>query len=196
MTAPDLNIGILLAPEFSALPLAGFLDTLRHAADENDRSRQIYCAWKILSHNLEPIRCSAGVAMLPDTEINFDNIPFDYIAIHGGRLEGLSGIPKGMADLLVDEPRGAHHEVRSYAQGHDSDTDPRVQRAVAAMRTRLGHPVPISGLANECGTSERQLNRLFHQHYGLAPASHRRHIRNTLGLNASGVNNRHQARPR
>ncbi len=273
MTTPDLSIGILLAPEFSALPLAGFLDTIRHAADENDRSRQIYCAWKILSHNLEPIRCSAGVALLPDTEIDFDNIPFDYIAIHGGRLEGLSGIPvaylmylrraalagipligldsgsfilaqagllnnhsacvhwrhradflrwypqcravtgqlfmidgaritcpggtaaidlavelitrhcgetralKGMADLLVDEPRGAHHEVRSYVQGHDSDTDPRVQRAVAAMRTRLGHPVPISNLANECGTSERQLHRLFHQHYGLAPASYWRKMR-------------------
>jgi transcriptional regulator GlxA family with amidase domain len=271
--APDLHIGFLLAPEFSVLPLAGMLDTLRHAADEADRSRQVYCAWTILSHDQKPVRSSSGVGMVPDRVLSLDDTPFDYVLIHGGRMEGLAktpvsylvylkhaatkGVPligldsgsfllaqaglldgyrasihwrhhaefarrypntmastgriytmdrdritcpggtaaidlavalitrhcgrgralKGMADLLVDEPRGAHHEVKSYREGHDTDADPRVQRAVARMREQLGQPFPIARLARECGTSERQLTRLFKARYRESPSRYWRRMR-------------------
>lgn len=270
---PDLRVAILLAPEFSALPLAGFLDTLRHAADEADRSRQVYCAWTILSHDLAPVRSSAGVGMVPHRVLDLADIDYDYVMVHAGRLEGLRDTPvallvylrraaeasvpligldsgsfllaeaglldgyrasvhwrhrrdfqarfprcrsvtgdlftidrdritcpggtaaidlavdlisrhagrsralKGMADLLVDEPRGAHHQVRSYREGIDVDVDPRLQRAVAVMRARLSRPVPLARLAAECGTSERQLTRLFRQSYGVSPAHYWRRMR-------------------
>ena len=52
---PDLRIGFVLVPGFTILPLAGFIDTLRHAADESDHSQQVYCKWKILGPSMEPI---------------------------------------------------------------------------------------------------------------------------------------------
>ncbi len=271
--APDLRIAIVLAPEFSTLPLGGFVDTLRHAADEGDRSRQVYCAWQIVDDADTPVSSSARIRIAPDPGPAPDPSRFDYVMVHGGRLEGLADfsrrarafvaaaadrrIPligmdsgsfilasmglldgysatihwrhhqdfrrrfprvssdtgrlfridrdritcpggtaaidlavelvsrhcgrsralKGMADLLVDEPRGAHHQVRSYATSHDQDTDPRLQRAVAAMRERLGQPVPVRVLARECGSSERQLSRLFVDQYGLGPARFWRQLR-------------------
>ncbi len=263
---PDLHVAVLLAPEFSALPLGGFLDTLRHAADDADRSRPIHCAWTLLSHDMAPVRSSAGVDMLPTARADAEAIDYDYVLVHGGRLEGLPRTPlahllylrraaqakvpligldsgtfllaeaglldgrrasvhwrhqrdfalrypkvhaqtgrlytfdgdritcpggtaaidlavalvtrhcgrqralKGMADLLVDEPRGAHHQVRSYAEGHDGDADPRLQQAVARMRERLGEPLSMAELARQVGTSARQLDRLFRRHHGQSPA--------------------------
>ncbi|MFT5114762.1 MAG: transcriptional regulator GlxA family with amidase domain [Parasphingorhabdus sp.] len=270
---PQLRIAILLCNEFSALPLAGFLDTMRHAADEDDRSRQIFCAWKILSHNDEPIRSSSGLRQLPDATINLQDTDYDYVMVHGGRMQGLPDVPvafmmylkaaaeagipligldsgsfilaqagllngytacvhwrhrqefldsypacradtgrlfnidrdritcpggtaaidlaveligrhcghtralKGLADLLVDEPRGAHHQVRSYSLSDDRHVDPRVQRAIAMMRNHLASPRPVPELARDAGTSERQLNRLFHQFCGQTPAAYYKSLR-------------------
>ncbi len=290
---PDLRVAILLAPEFSTLPLGGFVDTLRHAADEGDRSRQVYCSWRIIDADSGPVSSSARIRVETDRDAPSQPADFDYVMVHGGRLEGLSEfgsrgrealaaaaaarVPligmdsgsfvlgqmglldgygatihwrhhqdfrqrfprvhattghlfridrdritcpggtaaidlavellsrhcgrsravKGMADLLVDEPRGAHHQVRSYAATHDADTDPRLQRAIAAMRSRMGQPVPVAVLARECGSSQRQLHRLFVSSYGLAPARfwrrmrldhaawRLRHSRHTLELIAS-----------
>jgi len=38
---PDLRVGFILAPKFTLIAFASFIDCLRHAADEADRSRQI-----------------------------------------------------------------------------------------------------------------------------------------------------------
>ena len=43
---PDLRIGFVLIPGFTILPLAGFMDMLRHAADAADHSHQVYCKLK------------------------------------------------------------------------------------------------------------------------------------------------------
>ena len=40
---PDLRIGFVLVPGFTLLPLVGFIDAFRHAADESDHSQQVYC---------------------------------------------------------------------------------------------------------------------------------------------------------
>ena len=57
---PDLKVGFVLTPAFTLLPFAGFVEALRHAADEADRSRQIYCQWSLLAPELEPMRASCG----------------------------------------------------------------------------------------------------------------------------------------
>ena len=61
--APDVRVGFILSPRFTMLPFAGFLDLLRHAADEGDRSRQIYCTWEIVAPTLDPVVSSPTSAV-------------------------------------------------------------------------------------------------------------------------------------
>jgi transcriptional regulator GlxA family with amidase domain len=82
---PDMRVGFILSPCFSLLPFASFIDSLRHAADEADHSRQIYCHWKIIGPSMNPVVASCGVAVSPD-EIFPDTSEFDYIVVIGGML--------------------------------------------------------------------------------------------------------------
>ena len=43
-----LRVAFILAPRFTLTAFAGFVDALRLAADEGDRSRQIECQWTVL----------------------------------------------------------------------------------------------------------------------------------------------------
>ena len=81
--APDIRVGFVLSPAFTLLPFAGFADTLRHAADEGDRSRQIHCHWIILGASLDPVRSSCGAEVLPWRTYG-DPGEFDYIVVVGG----------------------------------------------------------------------------------------------------------------
>ena len=84
-TSPDVRMAFILAPDFTLLPFAGFIEAVRHAADERDRSRQIYCHWSCIAEELRPIRSSCGVEMLPWK--TFDNPEnYDYIIVVGGLL--------------------------------------------------------------------------------------------------------------
>ncbi len=47
----QLNVGFILAQRFTLCALANFVDVLRLAADEGDRSRPILCSWKVLSRD-------------------------------------------------------------------------------------------------------------------------------------------------
>lgn len=82
---PDLRVGFILSPRFTLLAFAAFIDGLRHAADEADFSRQIYCHWKIVGPKPDPITASCGVAVLPH-EIFPDPRAFDYLVVVGGLL--------------------------------------------------------------------------------------------------------------
>ena len=44
----DLSVGFVLLPDFTLSAFSGFVDVLRIAADEQDRSRQVHCRWTIL----------------------------------------------------------------------------------------------------------------------------------------------------
>lgn len=67
------------------LALAGFLDTLRLAADEGDRSRPIDCHWRLMTEDGAPVRASNGVRVEPDHGL-VDPVGFDYIVVAGGTL--------------------------------------------------------------------------------------------------------------
>lgn len=84
-TAPDIRVGFILASNFSLLPFASFIDILRHAADEADFSRQVYCHWKIIGPTLDPVTASCGVAISPH-ETFPDCAEFDYLVVVGGQL--------------------------------------------------------------------------------------------------------------
>ncbi len=82
---PDIRVGFILSPRFTMLPFAGFLDVLRHAADEGDRSRQVYCAWEVIGPTLDPVSSSGGVDVVPQALLG-NPVRFDCIVVVGGLL--------------------------------------------------------------------------------------------------------------
>ncbi len=96
---PDIKVGFVLSPDFTLLPFAGFMDTLRHSADEGDRSRQVYCQWQIVGPNLEPVRSSCGAEVKPWIVYD-DPAAFDYIVIVGGLLSAFDTHSPATFDFL------------------------------------------------------------------------------------------------
>jgi transcriptional regulator GlxA family with amidase domain len=101
--APDLRVGFILAPRFTLIAFASFIDSLRHAADEADRSRQIHCTWCVIASDLDPVVASCGVPVVP-TSTFADPQAFDYIAVVGGLLPACLDLPGASYDYL----RAAH----------------------------------------------------------------------------------------
>jgi transcriptional regulator GlxA family with amidase domain len=82
---PVLRIGILLAEHFTLSAFAVFIDHLRLAADEGDRSRPLHIRWSIMSHRSDPIRSSCGVLVGP-TDALLPAEELDYLVVVGGLL--------------------------------------------------------------------------------------------------------------
>lgn len=84
--ALELRIGLLPLPDFTLLALTGFLEALRIAGDDADRSRNLYCRWDIMSPNSGYLRSSCGLSVSPTSKLQPPE-SFDYIVVVGGRLE-------------------------------------------------------------------------------------------------------------
>jgi transcriptional regulator GlxA family with amidase domain len=82
---PDIRVGFILSPRFTLLPFAGFIDSLRHASDEADFGRQVYCQWRVVASSLEPVMASCGIKVIPNETFS-QKTEFDYIVVVGGRL--------------------------------------------------------------------------------------------------------------
>jgi transcriptional regulator GlxA family with amidase domain len=95
---PPLVIGFVLLPRFTLTAFAGFVDALRLAADEGDRSRQRLCRWDILG---QPVTSSCGAVVAP-TAPREDPSPYDYIVVVGGLLHGGQKTPAGLDAFLRD----------------------------------------------------------------------------------------------
>src|SRR4028118_383449 len=67
--SPRLKVGFVLMPRFTLTAFSTFLDVLRLAADEGDRSRPIACAWEVMSPRLQPIRSSCGIEIQPTPDL-------------------------------------------------------------------------------------------------------------------------------
>lgn len=80
---PRLRVGFILAPRFTLCAFANFVDVLRLAADEGDRSRPILCRWRILSPTADAIESSCGVRIEPEDRLGNPQ-QFDYIVVVGG----------------------------------------------------------------------------------------------------------------
>jgi transcriptional regulator GlxA family with amidase domain len=88
-TRVKLRVGFVLAPSFTLTALSNFVDILRLAADEGDRSRPIACAWHIMDASNRPIRSSCGLAVEPTSEL-LKPERLDYVVVVGGLLTGAS----------------------------------------------------------------------------------------------------------
>lgn len=86
--APRLRVGFILTRRFTLCAFANFVDVLRLAADEGDRSRPILCGWRVLSASMDVVTSSSGIVVQPEERLG-DPKRFDYIVIVGGLMEEL-----------------------------------------------------------------------------------------------------------
>ncbi|CUH80694.1 GlxA family transcriptional regulator [Tropicibacter naphthalenivorans] len=96
-----LKVAFLLAESFTLSAFANFVDVLRLAADEADRSRPILCDWGVLSDTMNPVRSSCGVRVSPDTRLR-DAGAYDYVIVVGGLMSEETGLSAPMTTFLQD----------------------------------------------------------------------------------------------
>jgi transcriptional regulator GlxA family with amidase domain len=94
-----LRIGFLLMHNFTLTAFATFVDVLRLAADRGDQSRQIECAWEVMSPNRRGARSSSGIEIQPSSDL-IDPQAFDYVVVVGGLLHGSPPLAPGIGDYL------------------------------------------------------------------------------------------------
>jgi transcriptional regulator GlxA family with amidase domain len=82
---PRLRVGFVTLRSFTLLPFAGFMDVLRLATDEGDRSRQRACRWSVMSADGGSVRASCGTQVAVDSTFR-DPGEFDYLVVVGGLL--------------------------------------------------------------------------------------------------------------
>lgn len=96
-----LSVGFILAKRFTLCAFANFVDVLRLAADEGDRSRPILCNWTVLSDTMEPVTSSCGISVQPKERLG-DPARFDYVVVIGGLMEDEAILPPGYHRFLHD----------------------------------------------------------------------------------------------
>ena len=96
---PSLTAGLVLADRFTLAPFALFVDHLRLAGDESDRSRPIRCVWHVMSASEAPARASCGVAVGRTAPL-LDPQTLDYVVVVGGLLHTGRGVDATTLDYL------------------------------------------------------------------------------------------------
>lgn len=99
----NLHIGFVLAKDFTMSAFSLFLDTLRLASDDGDRSGRVHCDWEVVSSTKHHIRSSAGVEIAPTAPLG-DPARFSHIVIVGGLLKPSDPLDIPTRDFL----RAAH----------------------------------------------------------------------------------------
>src|SRR5580700_8901957 len=82
---PPLRVGVILAHHFTLSAFAVFIDHLRLAADEGDRSRPLHVQWSIMSSRPEAVPASCGVLIQPTSALLSPEL-LDYVVVVGGIL--------------------------------------------------------------------------------------------------------------
>jgi transcriptional regulator GlxA family with amidase domain len=100
----SLAAGIVLADHFTLGPFALFVDHLRLAADEGDRSRPIRCSWQVMAARESPVRASCGVSVNPTSGL-LDPRALDYVVVVGGLLHAGRQVDAATLDYLRQAAR-------------------------------------------------------------------------------------------
>lgn len=98
---PELRVGFVLMNQFTLVPVAGLVDSLRFAADKSFRSQQVYCQWDWMTLDDQPITASCGMPVSPTKALNL-RAQYDYIVLAGGLLEQTRNPPEWLLDALRD----------------------------------------------------------------------------------------------
>lgn len=94
-----LKIGFVLGRSFTLSAFALFVDTLRLASDELDRSGRVFADWQVLSSTRQLITSSCGVQVSPTSEFA-DPATYDYIVVVGGLLNVESPVDDRTIEFL------------------------------------------------------------------------------------------------
>lgn len=94
-----LRVAFLLAPRFTLTAFAGFVDALRLAADEGDRSRPLHARWAVLDAANGPVLSSCGATVSPTAPLESPE-DYDYIVVVGGLLHGGQRVPARLTAFL------------------------------------------------------------------------------------------------
>jgi transcriptional regulator GlxA family with amidase domain len=78
-----LRVGFVLQPAFTLVAFSSFVDALRLAADEGDRSRPLRCQWDVLAPDLTPVRASCAVDVTPTRRVD-EAGDYDFVVVVGG----------------------------------------------------------------------------------------------------------------
>lgn len=97
--AAKLRVGFLLMHNFTLTAFASFVDVLRLAADEGDRSRPIDCTWQVMGAGHRQTRASCGVTIQASSGL-IAPTAFDYIVVVGGLLQGMPPLAKDIGAYL------------------------------------------------------------------------------------------------
>ncbi len=95
-----LRIGFVLARSFTLSAFALFVDTLRLASDELDRSGRVFADWQVLGSTRHLITSSCGVQVAPTSDF-VDPSQFQYIVVVGGLLNFENPIDQQTKDFLL-----------------------------------------------------------------------------------------------
>jgi transcriptional regulator GlxA family with amidase domain len=82
---PQLKIAFVLSRAFTLSAFGMFVDTIRLASDEFDRSGRVNADWQVLGSTRHLITSSCGVQVAPTSDF-VDPSRFDYIVVVGGLL--------------------------------------------------------------------------------------------------------------
>ncbi|MBO9653393.1 MAG: GlxA family transcriptional regulator [Agrobacterium tumefaciens] len=96
---PDLRVAFVLMNQFTLAPVAGFVDSLRFAADKSFRSQQIYCQWDWMTCNDQPVTASCGMPIVPTRPLDL-SANYNYVVIAGGLLSETRNPPEWLLDSL------------------------------------------------------------------------------------------------
>ena len=107
---PKLRIAFLLTPRFTLTAFAGFVDALRLAADEGDRSRQRLVRWAVLDAADGPVLSSCSASVAPNAPLDSpqlaDFVPGDPVG------------PKGDRKTKKIDTAGKAFEIRDRESAH------------------------------------------------------------------------------
>lgn len=80
------HFDLIIFPEVTLLPYAGFTDKLRFSADEDDLSRQRHCTWRTFSLTDCQVNASSGIGLQTDLLAqDYDFSKTDFVVLFGGR---------------------------------------------------------------------------------------------------------------
>jgi transcriptional regulator GlxA family with amidase domain len=96
----QLRVGIVATAKFTLNALGNFVDVLRLASDDGDRSRSIRCQWYIMSATGAPLIASCGCELNPTSSL-MDFRSLDYIAVIGGLLYRGQPIDESVRSYLL-----------------------------------------------------------------------------------------------
>jgi transcriptional regulator GlxA family with amidase domain len=98
-TRTPLRVGVILADHFTLSAFAVFIDHLRLAADEGDRSRPMHVQWWVMARQREAVLASCGVMIVPTSEF-LAPAALDYLVVIGGVLHAGPQIDEATARYL------------------------------------------------------------------------------------------------